>query len=314
MKQRIIALCLLLALLLTGCGGDAPRHEAPATPAPTPFRPTATEKPRPAPTVTPEEAEKSLPYEAYTEVLTDNEVCCLAITGLTLDSEGNWIVHLRMENRSDEIMHFSFLYQSINGIALAEELCFRVAVGGTRNEGFRILRDELKLWGFEKPLQWSFTLQITSAETPNREVLYREELSAAPFGEENAVRIEYTPGENDLVIMDNAYAVVYLCSAQLEDGTLFLDYVAVGRCNRPLLLTLPGGILELDGRRFEAELLDGFGAYATLIGTIPVEGWRGKKLPQTLEMSLELLDPFTKGDPLLKGSETEVRVEIPTES
>ena len=297
MKRRILAAALLFALLLSGCGGEA------APPAETPAAITPAPSPRPTPSPTPEPAHSSeqFPYD-YEELLADTEDFSLAVTALGVDWEDNWVVHLRLENRSDEIMSFCFLYQSINGLAIEDTLTYRVAVGGVLEPSFRILREEMAAWGFDQPVQWSFTLKVASAES-NREPCFFEELSASPFGEKNAVRYEFTPGPKDYVAMDNDYATVYITGWAPEDGGLCIEYVAVSRCDRPLLLVLPDGEALLDGRAHRAELKDGFGAYATLMGFIPVEDWPGDDRPRSIELRLALADPGAWGDPIIDDTE-----------
>lgn len=302
MKRRILAALLLAALLLGGCGAqDNSPAETPAVPAPAPT-PRATPAPTPIPTPA-ADPDESFPYD-YSELLADTEDLSLAVTALGVDKEDNWVVHLRLENRSDEIMTFRFLWQSINGLAIDGELEYRVAVGGMLEPNFRILREEMKAWGFAEPVQWSFTLKATSAES-NREPYFFEELSAAPFGEKNAVRYEYVPSPTDHVVMDNDYACVYLTGWEPEDGFLNIEYVAVSRCNRPLLLVLPEETIVLDGAAHRAALRDGFGAYATLMGYIPVENWRGDEGPEHFSLRLALADPTEPDEPLIEDSETE---------
>lgn len=295
MKRRIAAFVLALALL-TGCGAEEPAPAA-ETPAPT-------EAAAPAPTAeataAPAEPDERFPYD-YEEILADTEDFSLAVTALGVDREDNWVVHLRIENRASEIMSFRFLYQSINGLAIEDVLTCRVAVGGVLEPSFRILRDEMALWGFDAPVQWSFTLKVTSAEA-DREPCFFEELSAAPFGEKNAVRYEFVPGPMDYVVMDNDYAAVYITGWEPEDGGLSIEYVAVSRCGRPLLLVLPEGEVLLDGAARPAELKDGFGAFATLMGYIPVPDWPGDARPEHIELTLALADPTEWGDPVLDDS------------
>lgn len=299
MKRRILALALLLLLLLAGCGADEGQSEteAPAaqTSAPAP-------KPTASPAPTPAHPPESFPYD-YEEELADTEDFSLSVTALGVDWEGNWVVHLRLENRSDEIMSFRFLYQSINGLAIDEALTYRVAVGGTLEPSFRILRDEMAAWGFDKPVQWSFTLKVSSAEDPDREPFFFEELSASPFGEKEAVRYEFIPGPLDAIVLDNELAAVYITGWELEDGSLSIEYVAVSRCGEPLLLVLPEGELILDGRAYPAELKDSFGAYATLMGYIPVPGWKEDSRPERIELTLALADPSQWGDPPIEDTE-----------
>ena len=303
MKRTIIALGLALALLLAACGeaesppaetGEPQSNAAPLT-VPTP-RPTA----RPTPAPTPEPRNERFPYD-YAEVLADTDEVFLAVTALGVDEKDDWVVHLRMENRARELMNFRFFYQSINGLAIDDELVYRVAVGGTREESFRILRPEMAAWGFERPVQWSFTLQVFSAESDS-EPCFCEELSAAFFGAENAVRYEFIPDQPDLVVMDNDYAVVYVTGWAVEDGVLNIEYVAVSRWPQQLLLVLPEEQIVLDGKARAVTLADGFGAYATLMGVIPIERWRGEA-PQIVELRLALADPLAKDTPILGDSE-----------
>lgn len=301
MKQRIFALLLALALL-SGCGQQTPppaETPAPATAPPTAVPAAATAAPSPVPTG----PEESFPYD-YEEVLADTEDFFLAVTALGIDRDGNWVVHLRIENRAEEIMSYRFLWQSINGLAIDDVLTYRVAVGGTLEPSFRILRDEMAAWGFEKPVQWSFTLKVSSAEA-DREPCFFEELSASPFGESSAVRYEFIPGPLDIVAMDNELAAVYITGWEPEDGGLAIEYVAVSRCQRPLLLVLPEGVVTLDGREYPVELSDGFGAFATLMGYLPVEGFSGGR-PEHLALRLALADPAEWGDPLIDGTETDL--------
>ena len=67
-------------------------------------------------------------------------------------------------------------------------------------------------------------------------------------------------------------------------------------------------------RKEVAELLrlrDAFGAYATLMGFIPIKGWTGNAKPQSLELRLALADPTAKGEPILEDSEVAAVVAFP---
>lgn len=301
MKRRILALALLLALLLTGCGGG----KAPAETDPPPAAadtPAPTRPPKATPAPTPAPPEEDFPYD-YEELLADTDDFSLAVTALGVDRQGDWIVHLRLENRSREVMSFRFLYQSINGLAIDEVLEYRVAVGGTLEPRFRILREEMAAWGFERPVQWGFTLRVSSADDPEREPCFFEELSASPFGAREAVRYEFVPGPLDALVMDNDYAAVYVTGWELSDEGLSIEYVAVSRCGQPLLLVLPEGEVLLDGKACPAELGDSFGAYATLMGYIPVPGWTAEHRPERLDLTLALADPSQWGDPPIEDTE-----------
>ncbi len=302
MKRKIFALLLLLALLCAGCGQE--QNVSPASPmptavtAPTP-KPTATPRPTPAPTISPD----TFPYD-YSELLAETEDFSLGITALGVDLEGDWVVHLRLENHAKEILSFRFSYQSINGLALDGELVYRVAVGGVGEPCFRILREEMASWGFEEPVQWSFLLKVSSAER-DAEPFFREELSASFFGLERAKRYEYVPGPTDSIVMDNEYALVFITGWALDEDGLCVDYVAVSRCDQPLLLVLPEGAVALDGRGFPAELRDGFGPCTTLMGYIPVVGWAEDSPPHSIALTLALADPLDEEQAILEGTETE---------
>ena len=69
------------------------------------------------------------------------------------------------------------------------------------------------------------------------------------------------------------------------------------------MLVLPGEYVVLDGAAYRAELKDGFGAYATLMGYIPVENWGRDKDPQFISLQLALADPTEWDDPILEGTE-----------
>lgn len=305
MKRQIVLWLLLAGLLLGGCG-RAVEEAPPAAAAPPAHTPAPTETPGPA-----EEAPdafgkagETFPYD-YFETLADTEDFALSVTALGVDAEGDWVVHLRLENRSGEIMNFRFLYQSVNGLAIADQFSYRVAVGGVSEPCFRILKDELNAWGFEEPVQRSFTLQVSSAES-NREDYFLGELSASPFGQEKAVRYEFAPGPRDYVAMDNEYATVYVTGWQLEEEGLGVDYVAVSKCGRPLRLVLPERKIWLGGAVWPAELGDSFGAYTTLLGYIPVASWSGEEPPEELHFVLALADPTLRDDPIIEDTETEV--------
>lgn len=311
MKRRILAAALILALLLSGCGAaeTPPPPEPDATPAaaPTPRPapvPTTKPAPEPAPNAQPAGADpdERFPFD-YREELADTEDFSLAVTAMGLDAEDDWVIHLRLENRASEIMNFRFFYQSINGLAIDDELNYRVAVGGVLEPSFRILREEMAAWGFEKPVQWSFTLRVSSAEA-TREPCFLGELSASPFGEKNAVRYEYVPAPTDLVAMDNDCAIVYITGWEPEDGALNIEYVAVSRRDGPLKLILPDNAVLLDGREYAVELSDGIGAFATLMGYIPVPGWKRAEPPEAILMTLALVDASEPDQPLIEDSET----------
>ena len=304
--RRTILIILLAALLLSGCAGRPVTEPAPSAPEPTVPPPTAAPTPVPTPVPTPSHPPEQFPYD-YEKTLADDENIGLAVTALGVDWEDNWVVHLRLENRTGEIQTFRFIYQSINGLALDEVLEYRVAVGGSLEPSFRILRQEMADWGFDRPVLWRFTLKVSSSES-TQEPLFYENLSASPFGEEEALPYVFEPGPLDRKVMDNKYAAVYITGWQPEDGALRIDYVAVNKCDQPLLLVLPDGKLKLDGRSREAVLKDGFGPGSTLMGSIPVEPWEGLDEPARIELKLALADPSQWGDPLIKGTQVNARL------
>ena len=303
MKRKMLALLVLLALLCAACGQEqgpalaSPGPTAMTAPTPKPT-PVPTPQPTPAPTISPE----TFPYD-YSELLADTEDFSLEITALGVDTEGDWVIHLRLENRAKEILNYRFSFQSINGLALDGELVYRVAVGGVSEPCFRILRDEMAGWGFEEPVQWSFQLEVSSAER-DAEPFFREELSASFFGQEKAQRYEYVPAPTDSVVMDNEYALVFVTGWEVTEEGLCIDYVAVSRCDRPLLLVLPERAIALDLRPYPAELRDGFGPCTTLMGYIPVAAWDEDTPPGSIALTLALADPTDGDEAILEGTES----------
>ena len=300
MKKRLLLLSILiLALTLCACGEvRAPKATSAPTAAPTP-------SPLPTPSHPPEQ----FPYD-YEEVLADTEDFSLTVSALGVDWENNWVVHLKLENRSDEVMNFRFLYQSINGLAIDETFSYRLAIGDTQEQSFRILREELAAWGEEEPVQWSFLLRVSSAES-NRDPYFYEELTASPFGQARALRYEYRPAASDFVVMDNVYATVYITGWQVEDEGLCIDYVAVSHSDQPLLLTLQDEAILLDGHSHKGILRDGFGARSTLFGYIPVADYEAESAPVSIQLGLMLLDPTEKDAPVLEDSEVHFVLNAP---
>jgi|GEM_PF-4676369 len=299
--KRVSILLLALALLLSACGG-APAQETAAPTATPGAGAAAVPEPAPTPTPTPEPPE-IFPVE-FSQTLADTEDCAAEVTAVGLDGAGNWIFHLRMENRSGDIQNFQYLYQSINGLC-CESFLYRLAVGESAEREFRVFRETLADFGDAAEVQWSFTLLVSSAESI-REPYLEERYSVCPAGEGQILRYEYTPADTDQTVMDNAYAVVYVTGVTQEEDGLAVDFVAVNRTDAPIRLRLPQSTgCTVNGWTVEADLSDDIGPYSTLVGYIPVHGWAldGFSRVDTVRFMLALSDPAAEDpDEELRGS------------
>ena len=276
MKTTAKLLALLLALaLLAGCGAqslpaDAPPSEPTASAAPTSApeaepEPTPTPEPTPEPTPIPE----TFPFD-FSQTLADTEELDLEVYALGLDANGDWVFHLYMENRSRVVLNIRFLYQSINGITI-EPFVYRLAIGDAVTREFRVFHEALEEFGSSSPLEWTFTLRVSSAED-NRDPFIEEPLAVCPFGEELAERYEFVPAEGDLIIMNNDLVTVYVTGYSQEGASFAIEYVAVSKTDKPLRLFLSETQnFSVNGRRASASLRDELGGHSTLIGYLPVE-------------------------------------------
>lgn len=307
--KRLTILLLALALLLCACGAPAaPAAEESAAPAASGPAAENTPAPEPEPTPTPEPPEV-FPVE-FSQTLADTEDCLAEVTALGLDGEGNWIFHLRMENRAGEIQNFQYLYQSINGLC-CESFLYRLAVGESVERTFRVFRDTLSAFGDAREVQWSFTLLVTSAES-NRDAYFEERCSVCPAGEGQILRYTYTPGANDMTAMDNEYAAVYITGVSREAEGLSVDFVAVNRTETPLRLQLsPRYSSTADYREITGVLRDDVAPYSTLVGYIPFTGEAldGMERVNTLRFLLQLADPEEDPEEPLEGSSVWVTLE-----
>ena len=263
MKKLLRPLALLLVLaLLAGCG--APSAPPPASESEAPAV-SAAPTPEPEPTPVPE----SFPFD-FTQVLADTEELGLSVTALGLDGDGNWVFHLYMENRAKVILNIRFLYQSINGIAI-EPFTYRLAIGDAVTREFRVFHEVLENYGSSAPVEWAFTLRVSSAED-NRDPFIEEPLSVCPFGEDLAVRYEFVPSEGDRLVMSNNLVSVYITGYSQTDSGFAIEFVAVNHSDKPLRLMVPElHGFNVNGHSASASLCDEFGAYSTLIGYLPVE-------------------------------------------
>lgn len=279
MKKTVKLLALLLALaLLAGCGAPRTASEPEPEPEPTASAPAPAAEPTPAPEPTPEPMPEPTPTPvpevfpfAFSQTVADTEALGLSVTALGQDGDGNWIFHLSMENRASEIVNVRFLYQSINGIAI-ESFVYRLAIGETRKQEFRVFHEVLERFGSSAPVEWAFTLRVTSAER-NAEPFIEEPLRVCPFGEDLAVRYVYEKAEGDVVIMNNDLITVYATGYSQDDAVFALEFVAVSKTDKPLRLRLDedeGCIV--DGRYVYGSLSDELGGRVTLIGYVPFSG------------------------------------------
>lgn len=292
---RLSAFLLCLALL-SGCGAPraagpeaAPEPASSAAPAPTP---ELTPEPSPSPTPVPE----SFPFD-FSQTLADTEELGLSVTALGQDAEGNWVFHLYMENRAAEILSIRFLYQSINGLTI-EPFKYRLAVGEAAEHEVRVFHEVLESFGSSAPLEWAFTLRVTSAER-NREPFLMEALSVCPFGAELVERYVYEPAEGDALIMDNDLISVYATGYSQSEEGFALEYAAVSKTDAPLRLRLsPEQPCTLNGRSVSAELSDELGGHSTLIGYLPfgADALAGETRVESLRFVLQLDDPADLGN------------------
>lgn len=287
--KRTLLISVLALLLLSGCAGRT--ETAAPTPAPAPL-PTAAPEPTPEPT-----PEETFPF-AFSQELLDEPTCAASVTALGVDADGNWIFHLKMENRSDEIQSFRFLYQSINGLT-CEDFVYRLRIGETMERSFRVFRETLESFGMEKPVQWSFTLRISSPES-DRAPLAHEEFSVCPFGEAAAVRYEYAPTTGDMVVMDNACVTVYVTGYSRTEEGLAVNYVAVNKSEAPIRLLIEDGECLVNGLPARARMSDALGGFATLLGYVPLSGEFDPDAVKTIDFTLSLADPV---DPKNKAFE-----------
>lgn len=294
--MKRLSILLALALLLSACSMPAP----PTLPQPD-ASPAASVPPETIADPSPE-AQETFPM-TFRQTLADTEDCTAEVTAIGLDGAGNWVFHLRMENRAAEIQNFAFLYQSINGLS-CESLLYRLAVGESVEREFRVLREALSAFGETREVQWSFTLQVSSAES-NRENYFDERCFVCPAGESEPLRYQYRPGADDVTVMDNDYAAVYVTGVSREGEGLAVDFVAVNRTDAPLRLLLPPWEqCSANGRSIAGELCDDIAPESTLVGYIPLTGDALSLLGRVEELRFMLLltDPEEAPDEELEGS------------
>ena len=192
-KPASLLLTVLMALSLSGCGGNAqpPAGTANLT------KPTAaaTESTQTQPTEEPDGFGET--------VVIDDEQCTFALTGLGKDSLWGYTLMAQMENKTDKELMFSLDNVSINGFMCDPFWAKTVTAGMKANEEIHFSDQDFRMNGITDVTQITFTLNIYDSNDLTADRMVSQVYTLYPKGEEAVLPYARTPVEGENVLFDN---------------------------------------------------------------------------------------------------------------
>lgn len=224
---RILSAALALMLLFTGCSQNAgvsdvvdkvtsvvedmAQSEAPSETPLESQEPTdsveepvqETAEPEGTDEFTNTEGSIAVP-DSFTEtVLVDNEHCKVTVTGFSNDYNGDAIMQLALENKTDVTLMFSMEFASVNGIMVDPFWADEVAAGKILNAEVSWYADELLDKGIDTLSTVEFRLRAYDSDNWDAEDALSEVLTVYPFGEDQAVTLHREAQDTDMVLYED---------------------------------------------------------------------------------------------------------------
>lgn len=208
----ILALCLLLAMTITGCKSSDPSSARNTnatvsdTSAPQESPDSESTAPSESETTAPSETEATEPPTAFKEItVVDNDACAIRITELDPNGRRGCTLKVNLENKStDKTYMFSVAGASVNGVQTDPFFASEVAPGKKSVDSISFSDDVLKDNGIDFT-DIEIIFRAYDSNDWSADDVAQETVHVYPYGEDKAELFERTPQSTDNVIVDNEY-------------------------------------------------------------------------------------------------------------
>ena len=225
MKRTVLLAALLAVLILTACGGVGTASGSAAVPESAPAGELTEAGATPEPTEAPMEASGPAEPQVDPVMVLDNESCAVTVTGITPPAYEGAPLHVEAEltNKSGEPLKFTVKDPgcAVNGIQGDASMLEEVPAGETA-ASYIAVRPAYG-WGDAADYglgEYGYTDISLALRVYNAD--YEEKGAALfhlyPYGEDSAVRKEFTAGPGYQLLFDNEYAAAYVLSAPRTGG------------------------------------------------------------------------------------------------
>lgn len=152
------------------------------------------------------------------QVVIDNEVCLIKITGIDPDDMFGYSLKVYAENKSaDKTYTFSVDKAIVDGVDCSALFIQDIEPGKKVNDSVTIMDGDLD--GDEKILFTDIEITFSVSDTDDWMAgsVVNETVHIYPYGEDKAVKFERQPKDTDNVILDNEYATVIVTGYEEDE-------------------------------------------------------------------------------------------------
>ena len=145
----------------------------------------------------------SAPVAVADGVIIDNDQCSFKILSVDENSRWGYTLNVQVENKTDLNLCFSMDDVYVNDVYCDPFWYCDADAGETVTDEIDFYGDELESIGITDVTSITFLLTVYDNDDWSADNLVESTYVFYPEGEENAVSYEYTPDEDDIVLVDN---------------------------------------------------------------------------------------------------------------
>ena len=155
------------------------------------------------------------PKISFTEqVVVDNDVCTIKITGIDPEGFLGYTLNMYLENKTDKNLMFSVDEASTNGVDNDPFFASEVGAGKKENTSIEFISDLDEIIGYYSDIYLIFS--VSDADDWEADDLVNISTHVYPYGEDKATTYVRETKDSDIVLADNEYVTVIVKSGAIR--------------------------------------------------------------------------------------------------
>ena len=151
-------------------------------------------------------------------IVVNNELCTIKVTGIDADNIWGYTLKVYLENKStDKTFMFSTISAAVNGVECDPLFATEVAAGKKSNEEIVFMSDALNIAGINKYTDIELSFRVYDTNNWEADDVAQASIHVYPYGKENAVKYTRVAQAEDIVLVDNEYAMVIVTGYEWDD-------------------------------------------------------------------------------------------------
>lgn len=225
------------------------------------------------------------------QVVVDNDVCTIKITGIDPDDLFGYALKVYLENKTDKALTFSVEAASTNGVDNDPYFASEVEAGKKENTSIDFSSDLDDVIGYYSDIYMEF--RVYDSEEWEADDLVNVSTHVYPHGEDKATAYVRESKDSDTVLADNEYVTVIVTGYEEDEIWGYtVNYYLVNKTDKELMISVDD--VSVNGYMLDpyyaTTLAPGFTAFSDMYWSEDSFEENGIDNVEEIEMTLQVYD------------------------